>query len=1379
MRKFFLAVLIATVSAISAQDKEGSIPVVDLQRDKPVDFEKEILPIFKDNCLACHNSAEAKGELVLESPTAILKGGESGPAVVPGKGSESLLLRVAARQEKPFMPPKNNKAGAVALTSDQLGLLKLWIEQGATGVVSTALGPVQWQPLPPSLTGITTVAITRDGQFAACGRANQIFIYHLPTKRLVTRLSDPALIQSGFAKGPGIADRDLIQSLAFNPDGNLLASGAYRSLKLWERKPLTPELTLPYVAAGAAQALAVSSDGNIIATGGEDGTVKTWSANDGKLLQEFRGHTASVNAVSFSPDDSRLASGSSDQSIRVWNLRNPAPPLKLESPSPVEAVAWVSADQLASGGGDNFVRLWKVEPSSIKAVPVTRPQVSAIGTTSDGKVAGLIALDGVVQILSMPDLKPVKELTISSTNIPWAAFFETGLVSVDAAGNIRITDIPTGNLKGATNLTAQPDAVVFAPARSQVAVALPGSPVSLWTAGSGELKLDKQLHSLTNKVRQLAFSSDASMLFVLGADGTISAIKISDSASIYSIKQEVPATKVTVSPDGKLLATSGEKAELNLWNAADGTPAARPLIGGFKAPVRAVAFSPDSRKLSVGLANGQIVMVNPATAVLEQSFEDANGGISAVIWIGLDSLLTLGSANSVHAWKPAIQTTLPGHGQPVTALAVVQGKTEFLSGSKDGLIKHWNLANNQVIREMNHGGEITGLAVRPDAKRFASSGLNNTAKLWNAENGQMVAELKGDRVAREFATEMERALTFSKCEVEYQKAAVDGAEKAEKSESEALKKASEAREKAEKSFTEKAEAFKKAGEAKAASEKALEDLKTAIAVAKEKKPALEKAQQDAAAQVKPLAEKAGQAKAALDAASAQKEAAYQALLDTAFQAKLAHLSALEAKSKAEKEPTNSALIQTRDQAAKLAEEKLLGAQSSADRYAGTKSSYDAATASKAEADKVLAEAEGKSKSAAESFAANEKIIVEADKNTKDAEEKIKNSAKQLAEADSALKTADGVKGGAIQAFESTQAALKKAGQELAKIRQEQKAAEEAQTQANQVLETARKSAADTEKPAHAVVFTSDNQFVLWGGEDGMIRAATSEHGQPAERFQNHTARVLGLAALPNGRFVSASADQSAKVWSSTSVWELKQVIGDGSEKSPLIDRVLALDFSPDGKLLASSGGFPSRSGEIKIWNVAEGTLFKEFKDPHSDTVVALDFSPDQKHLASGGSDKFVRVFQVDTGKQIKTFEGHTHHVQGVSWKRDQRTLASAGADNVIKIWDFASGEQRKTIQGFAKEITAVQFLLPTRVDRNFEALASSGDRQVKFVKEDGNHTRGFGGAGEFVTFAAATPDGSIVVAGALDGVLRVWKGENAESIATFDPPKEEGHLANK
>src|SRR6266566_4791553 len=172
------------------------IAIAKIDRKTPVDFEKEILPILKNNCLACHNKTITKGELILETPQDILKGGESGKVLVPKRSGDSLLLKIASHEVKPMMPPKNNKVQASDLTSEELGLIKLWIDQGATGEVHGS-GPIVWQPLPEGLNPIYAVALTSDGQFAACARANQIFIYQLQSKQLVTRLTDPQLL-----KGP-------------------------------------------------------------------------------------------------------------------------------------------------------------------------------------------------------------------------------------------------------------------------------------------------------------------------------------------------------------------------------------------------------------------------------------------------------------------------------------------------------------------------------------------------------------------------------------------------------------------------------------------------------------------------------------------------------------------------------------------------------------------------------------------------------------------------------------------------------------------------------------------------------------------------------------------------------------------------------------------------------------------------------------------------------------------------------------------------------------------------------------------------------------------------------------------------------------------------
>ena len=84
-------------SATSVNAEDGVIAIEEIKREDKVDFEKEILPIFRQNCLACHNSTDAESDLVMETPAALLTGGFEGPAVVPGNGKESLLVQLASR----------------------------------------------------------------------------------------------------------------------------------------------------------------------------------------------------------------------------------------------------------------------------------------------------------------------------------------------------------------------------------------------------------------------------------------------------------------------------------------------------------------------------------------------------------------------------------------------------------------------------------------------------------------------------------------------------------------------------------------------------------------------------------------------------------------------------------------------------------------------------------------------------------------------------------------------------------------------------------------------------------------------------------------------------------------------------------------------------------------------------------------------------------------------------------------------------------------------------------------------------------------------------------------------------------------------------------
>lgn len=765
-------------------------------------------------------------------------------------------------------------------------------------------------------------------------------------------------------------------------------------------------------------------------------------------------------------------------------------------------------------------------------------------------------------------------------------------------------------------------------------------------------------------VPALAVSGDNKWIAAASADNTIKLFQFADGQPGKVLTGHAGVvTGLAFSADGTTLYSGSQDKTIRAWNVAEGTPTGSVDAA---AAVNSVALTPDSARLIAGCADNQIrVFLAPA--------------------------LTLEKA-------------IMGHGGPVTSVAVVlpQG-TRIASGSEDGTLRIWELANGQQVASLAQGGPVTAIAVSPTGTRYASAGANQLAILWDAANNQQVAQMKGDKRAARTVYHLEADDNEAKATLSAATNAVPAAEK---------------------SLTERTEAQKKATEAKAAAEKKVADTAAEAKAKVDAKAVADKAFTEADALAKAaVEEKAKAEKAVTDADAGQKAA-------VAAQAK--------ANDELNKDPNNDALKKAKadaDAAVVKAGE-------------GLKAAQDA----KAAAEKKVTDTAAALKAAQDAKTAADKAATDAQANAKKAEDEKNSSVKALEQADKAIR-------------EGTEAVAK------AKVDLEKSTAAQKVTEA--ALAAGRQQNTDREKPVRAIAFSRDGKELALGNDLGQVCTFDGVSGQPLEVLEAHKSPVRSLAYATGRSLVSGGDDQAARVWDLNPAWKLVGVLGPKKEtpgdlgNSVIVSRVLSLDFSHDGKLLATGGGDPSRSGELMIWDVASQTLVKNLESAHSDTVFGLEFSRDDKQILSGAADKFVKIHDVATGKLVRSFEGHTNHVLDVTWRADMKQVASAGADNAIKVWSVETGEQQRTIGGYAKQVTAIQYM-----GRGNNFVSCGGDKTVRFhTADNGNNFRNFAGAVDFMFVAAGSERESVVVAGGQDGVLRVWNGANGQVLRSFEPPK--------
>jgi WD40 repeat protein/mono/diheme cytochrome c family protein len=312
---------------------------------KPVSFHREIKPILNANCNACHKPDKSKGDLDMTTFASLMKGGKNGSPVEAGKPEKSLLFDMI-HGEEPEMPSEGDP-----LKPEQVALIERWIKQGAKDD-TPAPGSTKVEPpvymAPPV---ITSLAFSPDGSLLAVSGYHEVLLHKSDGSGIVARLT-------------GEAPR--IESLAFTKDGKYLgvaggSPGEFGQVQIYEVathkavRVLQPSTDSLY-------GLSFSPDGKTVAVGAADKVARLIGVEDGKVHIEFKAHADWVLGTIFSLDGKQFVTGGRDKAMKlvevetgrfVDDINNPLEEVLCMARHPKE-------EQVLFGGDLGVARIYRI-----------------------------------------------------------------------------------------------------------------------------------------------------------------------------------------------------------------------------------------------------------------------------------------------------------------------------------------------------------------------------------------------------------------------------------------------------------------------------------------------------------------------------------------------------------------------------------------------------------------------------------------------------------------------------------------------------------------------------------------------------------------------------------------------------------------------------------------------------------------------------------------------------------------------------------------------------------------------------------------------------------------------------------------------------------
>ena len=544
-----------------------------------------------------------------------------------------------------------------------------------------------------------------------------------------------------------------VMSVAFSPDGNLLAAGDTKGEIRLYRVADGQQLLLCQGHKNWIPCLAFSPDGSVLASSSSDHTVRLWDVNSGKCLKTLQEHNDEVWSIDFSPDGNLLASASDDHTIKLWNVNSGKCLKTFEGHSnDVHALVFNPNGQtLASGSADCIVSLWDINTGKrFKFFEGHDNAVRSLTYSPDGQTLVSSSEDRTVKLWDVNSGKCLKTFEGHCAVVLSVNFNSQGdlLVSSSSDQTVKLWDVNSG--KCLRTFWAHSNwvfSVAFNPQGDLLASGSHDQTLKLWSVSTGQCL--KTFQGYNNQTLSVIYSPDGQMLASGGHDQKVRLWDVKTGKTLKTFQgHQATIWSIAFSPDGKTLASSSEDQTIKLWDVKTGKTLK--TFQGHQAAIWSIAFSLNGKMLASGALEPIIRLWDINTSKCIKILEDHESWAWSVAFSSDDKTLASTSPDgTLKLWNvntgKCFKTLRKGTGWLQLIDFSLDGRI-IATTSQDYTINLWNISTGECFKTLQgHTALLWSVVFSPDNKTLASASEDETTRIWDVETGECLKILRAKK----------------------------------------------------------------------------------------------------------------------------------------------------------------------------------------------------------------------------------------------------------------------------------------------------------------------------------------------------------------------------------------------------------------------------------------------------------------------------------------------------------------------------------------------------------------------------------------------------------------------------------------------------------